>query len=162
MLAPMELNGSLFGASQPCFGCAPNHPIGFRLAFERDDDRILTRFVPGDRYQGPPGIMHGGLVTTLADEIGAWTLVALLGKFGFTAAIDAKLHRPVRIGIELLGRGRIVRPSRRVVRVGVDIEQGPGGDSCFTGELTFVLLDRGAAEKLMGGAVPESWAPFCR
>jgi uncharacterized protein (TIGR00369 family) len=156
----MELNGSLFGASQPCFGCAPNHPIGFRLAFERDGDGILTRFTPGDPYQGPPGIMHGGLVTTLADEIGAWTLIALLGKFGFTAAIDAKISRPVRVGRELRGRGRIVKPSRRVVRVAVDIEQGDA--SCFAGELTFVLLDRGAAEKLIGGPLPESWTPFCR
>ena len=154
------LNGSLFGASQPCFGCAPNHPIGFRLAFERDGDGVLTRFTPGDRYQGPPGIMHGGLVTTLADEIAAWTLVAVLGKFGFTTAIEAKISRPIRIGSEVRGRGRIVKASRRVVRVGVDIEQG--GASCFGGELTFVLLDRGGAEKLIGGPVPESWAPFCR
>ena len=156
----MEWNGSLFGASQPCFGCAPDHPIGFRLAFERDGDGIVTRFVPGQNHQGPPGIMHGGLVTTLADEIAAWTLVVLLGKFGFTAAIDAKISRPVRIGQELVGRGRIVKASRRVVRVGVDLEQAQA--SCFTGELTFVLLDRGAAEKLIGGPLPESWTQFCR
>ena len=66
-----RLDGHLFGADQPCFGCGPNHPWGFHLAFERDGEAVVTRFVPGDRYQGPPGIMHGGLVMTLADEVGA-------------------------------------------------------------------------------------------
>ena len=49
-------------------------------------------------YQGPPGIMHGGLVTALADEVGAWAIIALLGKFGFTGQVEAKLRGPVRVG----------------------------------------------------------------
>jgi hypothetical protein len=36
------------------------------------------------------------------------------------------------------------------------------GELCFTGDFTFVLLERAAAEKLMGGAIPEQWAKFCR
>src|SRR5262249_23151084 len=147
-------------AEQPCFGCGPTHPYGFRLRFERDGESMVTRFVPGDRYQGPPGIMHGGLVTTLADEVAAWALVGLLGKFGFTTRIDGTLRRPVRIGAEVVGRSRIAKDLRRVVRVAVDIAQE--GQTCFAAELTFVLLDRGGAEKLLGKAVPEEWKKFCR
>ncbi|MFT3767835.1 MAG: hypothetical protein QM820_20485 [Minicystis sp.] len=62
------LDPHLFGSGQPCFGCSPEHPIGLRLAFTRRDDEVVTTFVPGEQYQGPPGLMHGGLVTTLADE----------------------------------------------------------------------------------------------
>jgi acyl-coenzyme A thioesterase PaaI-like protein len=154
------LDGRLFGAGQPCFGCGPDHPIGFRLAFARAGDAVTTRFTPGERYQGPPGIMHGGLVTTLADEIAAWTLLGLLGKFGFTTNIAGALRRPVRIGVEVAGSGRLVKETRRVVRVGVDVAQE--GATCFAAELTFVLLDRGGAERLLGGPVPESWLRFCR
>jgi acyl-coenzyme A thioesterase PaaI-like protein len=153
-------DGHIFGPDQPCFGCGPEHPVGFRLRFIREGDEMVTRFVPGDRYQGPPGIMHGGLVTTLADEVAAWALVGILGKFGFTTHINGTLRRPVRIGTELVGRSRIVKDSRRVVRVGVDIAQE--GLSCFAAELTFVLLDRGGAEKLLRTAVPEAWKQFCR
>ena len=38
----------------------------------------MTTFTPDDRYQGPPGIMHGGLVTTLADEVAAWAIIGVL------------------------------------------------------------------------------------
>jgi acyl-coenzyme A thioesterase PaaI-like protein len=104
--------------------------------------------------------MHGGLVTTLADEIAAWTVVGLKQQFGFTAAISAKLHKPVRIGAPVEGRGRIVGDKRRVLTIDVALEQG--GERAFAGEFTFVLLDANGAERLLGGPLPEAWARFAR
>lgn len=154
------LDGSIFGPDQPCFGCAPDHPIGFRLAFERHDDEVVTRFVPSERYQGPPGIMHGGLVAALADEIGAWAIIALLGKFGFTAEMTSKLKKPVRIGREVVGRGRIERPGGRVVAVSVELAQD--GAIVYEGALRFVLLDEAGAERMLGAPLPEAWRRFSR
>ena len=154
------LDGSIFGPDQPCFGCAPDHPIGFRLAFEREDDAVVTRFVPTDRHQGPPGIMHGGLVAALADEIGAWAIIALLEKFGFTAEMSGKLKKPVRIGREVIGRGRIARSGGRVVPVTVELEQE--GARVYEGALKFVLLDEAGAERMLGVPLPEAWRRFGR
>jgi acyl-coenzyme A thioesterase PaaI-like protein len=155
-----ELDPHVFGAGQPCFGCSPEHPIGFHLRFAKDDAAIVTRFVPGDTYQGPPGIMHGGLVMTLGDEIGAWAIIGLLGKFGFTASFSGKLKKPVRIGEELVGRGTIVRDSARVVVVAVEVKQGDV--LCFEGEYTFVVVDEAGAEKLLGRPLPDVWKRFAR
>lgn len=155
-----ELDPHVFGAGQPCFGCSPEHPFGFHLRFAKDGTEVVTHFTPGDAYQGPPGIMHGGLVTTLADEIGAWALIGLLGRFGFTASVTAKLHRPVRIGVPVEGRARIIRDARRVAQVAVTITQE--GEKAFTGDLTFVILDEAGAEKLLGGPLPEAWKRFAR
>ena len=155
-----EVDGALFGPGQPCFGCAPDHPHGLHLRFAREGDEVVTRFTPGDGHQGPPGIMHGGLVTTVADELGAWALILLREKFGFTAEIAARLHRPLRTGVPTEGRARIVRETRRVVRVLVGLTQD--AVRVFEGELAFVLLDRGGAEALLGGELPEAWRRFCR
>jgi acyl-coenzyme A thioesterase PaaI-like protein len=154
------LDGHLFGPGQPCFGCGPDHPYGFRLRFERDGDEIFTRFTASDRYQGPPGIMHGGLVSTLADEVAAWAIIALRGKFGFTASFDAKLHTPVRIGVPLVGRAHIVKDARRIIDVGVRIVQEDA--DAFTGSFRFVILDQGGAEKMLRGPIPEAWQRFTR
>lgn len=153
------LDGTLFGPGQPCFGCAPDHPIGFHLVFERDGDTIVTRFTPDARYQGPPGIMHGGLVTTLADEVAAWTLVGLKGRFGFTSSLEVRLHRPVRIGAEVVARGRIARDARRLMDVAVELVQG---EVALTGTFKFAVPDRAGAEKILGGALPDAWARFSR
>jgi acyl-coenzyme A thioesterase PaaI-like protein len=159
-MLPDRLDGSIFGEDQPCFGCSPNHPYGFHLKLERDGDGVKSRFTPHDQYQGPPGVMHGGLVMTLADEVAAWALLAKLGKFGFTASFEGRFRAPVRIGVEAVGYGRIVKETTRVVRVQVRIEQA--GAECFDGVLTFVLLDRAASEKLMGRSLPEAWLKYAR
>ncbi len=159
-MLPDKLDGSIFGEDQPCFGCSPNHPYGFHLKLERDGDGVKTRFTPHDRYQGPPGVMHGGLVMTLADEVAAWAILAKVGKFGFTTSFEGKFRAPVRINTEALGFGRIVRETTRVVRVQVRIEQA--GAECFDGLLTFALLERTAAEKLMGRPLPEAWLKYAR
>lgn len=157
---PDRLDGSIFGDDQPCFGCAPNHPYGFHLKLERDGEGVKTRFTPHEQYQGPPGIMHGGLVMTLADEVAAWAILAKLGKFGFTASFEGRFKSPVRVGLEAVGYGMIVKETARVVRVAVRIEQG--GAECFEGALAFALLDRGAAEKLLQRPLPESWLRYAR
>lgn len=154
------LDGSLFSPDQPCFGCGPANPHGLKLRFFRDGDAAVTRFTPGPLHQGPPGIMHGGLVTTVADELAGWTLILLRDKFGFTAEINAKLKRPIRIGAEVEGRGRIARDGRRIVRLACELSQG--GTVAFTSELAFVLLDRGGAEQLLQQPLPDAWRHYCR
>ncbi len=156
----MPLDGTLFGKDQPCFGCGPRHPFGFHLSFVEEGDELVTRLTPDDRYQGPPGVMHGGLVFTLADELAAWVLIARLGKFGFTARFEGKLKAPTRLGVEIEGRARIARSTSRTAEIAARLSQA--GQLVFVGSFTFALLDRGATEKLLGRALPPGWERFAR
>jgi len=154
------LDGSLFGPGQPCFGCSPDHPHGFRLSFERIEDGVQTRFVPGELQQGPVGIMHGGLVMTLADEVAAWAIIAQKGRFGFTTKASCRFIGPVRMGVELLARGTIVNDRRRMMNTKVEVEQD--GKLCFTADLQFAIMDKKGAERLMGIELPKEWERFGR
>ncbi len=161
----VALDPAIFGEESPCFGCSPGHPIGLHLRCERVTDAdgrraIEAVHVPNEHYQGPPGVMHGGLVLTLADELAAWTVIGLTERFGFTAAVSAKLHRPVRVKAEVLGRGTIVSASARIVKVAVSLHQADA--PVFSGEFTFALLDEAGAERLLGGPLPEAWRRFAR
>jgi uncharacterized protein (TIGR00369 family) len=130
------------------------------LSFVVDGDELLARFTPTTDHQGPLGLMHGGLVSTLADEAAAWVVLASTGKFGFTTQFDARLLRGVRIGVETETRARLVKATSRVVRASVTVSQQ--SEVCFRGEFTFVVLDQAGAEKVLGAPVPEAWARFCR
>ncbi len=154
------LDPDMFGTEQPCFGCSQGHPTGFRLRFSKRGDEVVTRFVPGDGHQGPPGVMHGGLVTTLADEIAAWTVVAMKGRFGFTVALEARLSRAVRTNVEVEGRGRIAGETSRFTKIAVELHQA--GAVCFKGTFTFAILDEAGAEKVIGGPLPDAWKKFAR
>lgn len=155
-----RVDGSLFGAASPCFGCSPTHPHGLKLAFERHGDAVHTRFTPGSQHQGPPGILHGGLVATVADELAAWTVVILRGQMGFTAAFDGRLRGPLRIGRELSGVGRVTKDRRRIVEIAIELFQDDA--LRFEGNFTFALLDVGGAERLLEAPLPEAWKRFCR
>lgn len=154
------LDGSLF-TDNACFGCSPTHPFGFHLKFEREaGDAVLSHFTPNERHQGPPGIMHGGLVSTVADETAAWAIIAKTGKFGFTTSFECRFRRAVRIGVTTQARGWLTKETSRIVKVGVRLSQG--ALDCYTGEFTFVLLDEAGAQKMLGTPLPESWRRFAR
>lgn len=158
--AVTPLDGSLFGPGQPCFGCSPDHPAGFRLRFTVDGDDVVTKVTPGPHHQGPLGLLHGGLAATIADEVAAWAVLAGTGKFGFTTSFSARLAKGLRVGVEVEGRGRLTNVTSRVVKATAELRQE--GALCFAGDFVFVLLDRAAAEKLLGTALPPEWARFCR
>jgi acyl-coenzyme A thioesterase PaaI-like protein len=154
------LDGTLFGPDQPCYGCGPAHPHGFRLRFEKDGDDIVTRTTPTLEHQGAPGIMHGGLVYTIADEVAAWAIIGGLGKFGFTVSSSGKYRRAARVGVELEARAHITKNSGRIVDIRVGVTQE--GEPVFEGEFRFAILDQGGAEKLLGAPLPADWVRFSR
>jgi acyl-coenzyme A thioesterase PaaI-like protein len=160
MDTPIPLDPQTFGSGQQCFGCGPSHPIGLRLEFARLGDEVLTTFTPGEQYQGPPGLVHGGLSTTLADELAVWTVLGLKGKMSFTGAIQARLSRPMRIGVPIHGRGRITSDTARVIEVGVTLAQEQ--ETCFRGKFTLAVLDEKGAERVIGRPLPEAWRRFAR
>lgn len=159
--APGEaLDGSLFGPENRCYACSPDHPTGFRLRFTVEGDEVVTRFTPSATHQGAPTMMHGGLVTTLADEVGCWALIAMRHKFGFTGTMKSRFVRPVRTGVETIGRAKIERESPRLVLVDVRILQE--NVVCFSSTMSFVVLDVASAEKMTGGPLPELWKTYFR
>ena len=100
------------------------------------------------------------MVVALADELAAWAIVAFRGQFGFTATIEAKLLLPVRVGIPIEASASITRDTKRLVDIETVMMQQD--KRVYQGKFKFVVLDQSGAEKLMGVALPESWASFAR
>jgi len=92
------------GAKPPnvCFGCGEANSAGMHLPFSRDDAgrRVVGEFRLEERYQGAPGIVHGGIVALVLDEA-----LSKVSKFFGLRAVTAELHveylRPVRTGQDL-------------------------------------------------------------
>jgi uncharacterized protein (TIGR00369 family) len=54
-----------------CFVCGRQNPVGLKLDFYEDHEsnQIRAQFTVSDAYQGYPGVVHGGIVSTVLDEI---------------------------------------------------------------------------------------------
>jgi acyl-coenzyme A thioesterase PaaI-like protein len=154
-------DGSIFGPYQVCFGCGPKHPFGLRLKFKREGDEVITNFSPNENHQGMPTMMHGGLMTTLADELGGWALIMLVGKLGFTGSMKCRFPRAIKIGTPIEGRAKIIRESTRMPTVGIRILQD--GEACFTAEMNFLIPDKATAFKMFGSSLmPDGWEKYFR
>lgn len=90
-----------------CFACGPRNPIGLKLKFREENDTYLSDFTPGPEHQSYNGIMHGGLISTLLDEIMARYLYAK-GLNAVTAKLEVRYRQPTPIGENLTISGWIV------------------------------------------------------
>lgn len=151
----VDLDPHTFGTEQRCFGCGPNNPVGMRLRFVRDGDAVVTRFTPPEGWEGPPGVFHGGLQSTLADEVAGWALVGLLGRMGFTTSLNIRFLRPVRIGLEVEARASIGAHNGNIVALDVTLRQS--GRTTAMGTVTFMLPDVDKAGTYLGSPLPKEW-----
>lgn len=107
--------------SSRCFACGRDNPIGLRLRIEGNEKRVTTKFRPAREHEGWEGILHGGIIATLLDEVVAWICVKN-GIDALTAKLEIRFRRPARIEEELSvhaeiveSRGRAVKAKARVV-----------------------------------------------
>jgi len=97
--------------SEMCFGCGRANPAGLYMKF-RDDgqDRVLCEYTVAERYQGYPGIVHGGVVATVLDE--AVARVSFIGDphhFMMSVKLEVKFRHPVPVEQPLRVVGRIIK-----------------------------------------------------
>lgn len=151
---------AILGPEQQCFGCGPRNAHGMRLTFRREGDEVVTRFEARPGWEGPPGVVHGGLQATLADEIGAWTVIGICGRFGFTSSMNVRYVRPARMDAPIEARGRVTSATDSVAMVQVILLQG--GKRVLSGRISYALPTADAAERMLGAPLPDSWRRLAR
>jgi len=54
-----------------CFVCGLQNPVGLKMAFYNDPEtgRVQADLIVPDEYQGYPGVVHGGIVAAILDEV---------------------------------------------------------------------------------------------
>ena len=92
-----------------CFGCGPAHPIGLRVRCFITDGGVLSPIIIPERYEGPPGSAHGGIVAGYLDEVLAGAAVRHNGRIHVTGELTVRYVKPVPLDTALLGRGWVVR-----------------------------------------------------
>jgi uncharacterized protein (TIGR00369 family) len=89
----------------PVYG--PGNPVAPPVvATDSPDGRATGRVTLGKAHEGPPGLVHGGVVATVLDHVLA-RAVRAAGKGGLTATLTVTYRRPVRLGVPLLATAEI-------------------------------------------------------
>lgn len=84
-----------------CFGCGPNNHHGLRMTFETNGQKLRSRVVVPDHLRGWANIVHGGVLSTICDEIMAWAAIYLTKRFILTRTMTTTFLKPVITGSAL-------------------------------------------------------------
>ena len=124
--------------SRMCFVCGLQNPIGLKLAFYEDHEaeQVRAEFTIPDDFQGYPGVVHGGIVCAILDEI-AGRAVMLHGSADdlmATLRLTVRYRRPTPTSTPLTAVGWLEQKGGVGARVSGEIRL-PDGTVTAEGEV---------------------------
>ena len=84
-----------------CFGCGPKNSHGLKMTFETNGEKLRSSVTVPGHLRGWSNIVHGGVLSTICDEIMAWAAIYLSKRFILTKTITTSFLEPVTIGSSL-------------------------------------------------------------
>lgn len=99
----------------------------------------MAHFTPEQRHEGYTGVVHGGIVTTILDEVMAWALYAE-GIWAVTGELWVRFRRPLVVGQATEAFGRLERDRGRVLNVAGDVRRVGDGVVLASATATFVRV----------------------
>jgi uncharacterized protein (TIGR00369 family) len=149
---------------QTCFGCGSSNPIGLQMQFQTDDEKIYSFVTVPASMAGWDTTVHGGILSTILDEMMGWSVIYLLGKIGVTKSMVVEFFKPVPAGQPLTAVGFIqeVVSDRQILVAGEIYTQQSVLCARSTG--TFAAMTSQAAVRLgvMSTAYMERFLPILK
>jgi acyl-coenzyme A thioesterase PaaI-like protein len=91
--------------SKMCFICGLKNPVGLHLhIYEVEPGVVESTYTAPDHFQGYPGVLHGGIVAAILDELSGRSQMGpdlLAPRFMFTARLEVKYRKNVPTGRSL-------------------------------------------------------------
>ncbi len=97
-----------------CFVCGDKNKKGLNIRFFDHDGKTKAEFTPTRDFEGYRNILHGGIISTLLDEVMIKSILAQ-GILTITTQIDVKLKSSARIGEKLYLEGEITKKRGKII-----------------------------------------------
>jgi acyl-coenzyme A thioesterase PaaI-like protein len=97
--------------SDYCFVCGRKNPRGLHMTFYDDGvAEVSAEYVVPEAYQGYPGIVHGGIVAAILDEVvGRVAMISDPNHFMMSVTLEVRYRHPVPTAAALQVVGRLER-----------------------------------------------------
>lgn len=123
-----------------CFGCGPVNPYGLKMKFYADEAAVVSWVTVPEHLCGWDNLVHGGVITTILDEIMSWSAIYLLKRFILTKSITVDFLKPLHVGERLKAEGRVqTADNGREARM-TGVIYDPAGRPCARSRGTFALM----------------------
>lgn len=133
--------------SKHCYACGKENSKGLALEFfQNEAGEVMCRIAFNEPYQGYPGIVHGGVLSTVLDEVvGRAAMVEDPNRFMVTAKLNLRFRKSVPLGETVQVVGRLIKQRRNFALSTAEIYL-PDGSVAIEAEATLVDHPLGEAD----------------
>jgi len=125
------------GKYDNCFVCGKANPIGLKVDFSFDEAGFAhAELKLSELFEGYPGVIHGGILSTLLDEVMAKAVIHS-GKIAFTARLNVIFRKPLKPKGTVRLEGQIVSARTRTIQTRARIYDD--GGSYAEAEAVFIV-----------------------
>jgi acyl-coenzyme A thioesterase PaaI-like protein len=133
--------------SNHCFVCGRANPYGLNLQFyETIPGEVVVNCVIPEQFQGYPGVVHGGVIAAILDEVtGRTHMGGNPPRFMFTARLEIHYRKNVPVGKPLRIVGK-AGPSKERTALASGRIFGPDNELLAEGEALLVNVPTDTVE----------------
>ena len=125
---------------ESCFGCSTTNPSSLGIALSSTPDGAVGRVRFGGDAEGAPGLVHGGLLATFADEVMGFVQHGG-NAVRLTAEMTLRYRRPTPVDTELVCRAQAGETTGRRFHVHAVITTADDDSTVFAdADATYVLM----------------------
>ncbi len=96
-----------------CFGCSENNSMGLQMKFWWNDRIVRSKLIIPDHLCGWNKLIHGGVVSTILDEVMSWATIYSRKQMVMTKTMTIDFIKPIQIGDEITAEGQIKEVTNR-------------------------------------------------
>jgi acyl-coenzyme A thioesterase PaaI-like protein len=138
-----------------CFGCSPRNPFGLALKMVRLADRRVASYTTfAEHYASYPGVVHGGIVSALVDEVMGDLITLDYGLLAFSVTLRTKMLLPLHVGVPYRTVARIAKVGHGVLHTEADVT-GPDGGTRVMASAAYRPIRSEQAVVIMGFSTDE-------
>ncbi len=128
----------LYKDDNHCFACGDLNPEGLHMEVDKSNGRAKAEVILRQNHQGWKDMAHGGLVSTILDEIMAHAVVDQEPQAA-TAELKIRFRTKVPLGQALVTEGWIVRQDKRRVIAAAELRLKDSGELLAKAESKFLI-----------------------
>ena len=106
---------------------------------------MYSRWTPQLNHQGYDGMVHGGIISTVFDEVMAWA-VTNAGVWAVTARLSTTYRKPVEIGVPTIARANLSNVTSRSAEVTATIRRESNGLLLAEATALFIRVSKQQAD----------------
>jgi acyl-coenzyme A thioesterase PaaI-like protein len=149
-----------------CFVCGTENPHGLGAVFYDDGQKVWTELQTADHHQSWPGVLHGGIISSILDETIA-RVSFLHDRWVHTARLTVRFLKPAPLGKLLRCTGELARNASLLMEMKGKLVLVETGEALAEATGTFIPLPAETREELaqkLGGdfATWEKWLALNR